>query len=285
VTIEPKNLPAQQLAYQARGNPPGAHPSSAVGNFFPGLEFNFLSVWRRFFVGIEVNESSGDVVGVDSNAAPEVRALLGQVMVAVDVQLDANGQTVNFTPVLATVIGPPPSAPGGPPPGPNTALGQVFLEWGNLLARLHHTKGGTGQPVLCAFQNRDSGAISLVQLTVRRLFDPDTALISRDAVQPGELTQSLCSPWQTDFIGCACYYWAANRPDYVNLWQTPAGSNGGGHNWLDATRTTQPDASGQPRPFYSLEPGKTLAHEDIIRKDDWERHLRFVIGGKDEGTT
>ena len=37
-----------------------------------------------------------------------------------------------------------------------------------------------------------------------------------------------------------------------------------------------------PQPFYSLEPGKTLEHADIIRKDDWERKLRFVIGGKDE---
>ena len=30
---------------------------------------------------------------------------------------------------------------------------------------------------------------------------------------PGELTQSLCSPWTHDFRDCACYYWASNHPD------------------------------------------------------------------------
>jgi len=44
--IDPKNVSAQ-LSYEARGNPPGAHPGSAVGNYFPGLEFNFLSAWRN----------------------------------------------------------------------------------------------------------------------------------------------------------------------------------------------------------------------------------------------
>src|SRR4029079_10863956 len=33
--------------------------------------------------------------------------------------------------------------------------------------------------------------------------------------QPGEMTQSLCSPWQHDFRDCACFYWASNHPDIV----------------------------------------------------------------------
>ena len=37
-------------------------------------------------------------------------------------------------------------------------------------------------------------------LKVRRLFDQETALTSREAVRPGALTQSICSPWQTDFV-------------------------------------------------------------------------------------
>ena len=37
-----------------------------------------------------------------------------------------------------------------------------------------------------------------------------------DAVyQPGELTQSLCSPWTHDFRDCSCTYWASNHPDIV----------------------------------------------------------------------
>jgi hypothetical protein len=33
--------------------------------------------------------------------------------------------------------------------------------------------------------------------------------------QPGELTQSLCSPWTHDFRDCSCTYWASNHPDIV----------------------------------------------------------------------
>ena len=32
---------------------------------------------------------------------------------------------------------------------------------------------------------------------------------------PGELTRSLCSPWQYDFALCGCFYWASNKPDMV----------------------------------------------------------------------
>jgi len=33
--------------------------------------------------------------------------------------------------------------------------------------------------------------------------------------EPGELTQSLCSPWTHDFRDCGCFYWASNHPDLV----------------------------------------------------------------------
>ena len=40
--------------------------------------------------------------------------------------------------------------------------------------------------------------------------------------------------------------------------------------------------SGASLPFYTLERDKVLKHEDIMRSEDWEKRLRFVIGGKDE---
>src|SRR5262245_35873748 len=62
-SFDPKNRTAQ-LSYRGRGNPPASHPMTAVGNFFPGLEFNFLNVWKRIFVGIELLESSAEVINV-----------------------------------------------------------------------------------------------------------------------------------------------------------------------------------------------------------------------------
>ena len=55
--IAPRNL-AAQLSYRGRGNPPVAHPSSAISNCFPGLEFDFRAIWRRIFVGIVLSENN-----------------------------------------------------------------------------------------------------------------------------------------------------------------------------------------------------------------------------------
>jgi len=284
--VIPINATARQLQYEARGNPPGAHPSSAVGNFFPGLEFNFLNVWKRVLVGIELLEWIGVVIGVDDDAPDEIKNLLGAFLTHLDVPVDAAGKVIvdaNGNPVggistFTTVVGPSVNPDGTK--GPVQVLRPFTpLEWGNLLADLHARKGGTGEKVVCRFQNGD-GANLDVALEVRRLID-EAGRITTAANLPGELTESLCSPWQTDFIGCACYYWAANRPDYINLWDDEQGRNGGGHNWLNEARELRPaPGSGELKPFYTLVPGETLEHEDILQ--DWEKRLTFVIRGRDE---
>ncbi len=49
----------------------------------------------------------------------------------------------------------------------------------------------------------------------RRDFANKVTGVISTAYRPGELTQSLCSPWQHDFRDCACHYWASNHPDVV----------------------------------------------------------------------
>src|SRR5262245_21263374 len=61
VHIHPRNLTAQ-LEYRGRGNPPVSHPSSAISNCFPGLEFDFRAVWRRIFAGIIITEHNNYVI-------------------------------------------------------------------------------------------------------------------------------------------------------------------------------------------------------------------------------
>ena len=47
-----------------------------------------------------------------------------------------------------------------------------------------------------------------------RYLDAD-GVIDPAEYRPGDLTRSLCSPWQYDFALCDCFYWASNKPDMV----------------------------------------------------------------------
>jgi hypothetical protein len=108
-----------------------------------------------------------------------------------------------------------------------------------------------------------------VDLEIRPLFDGPAPVWSEELAAPGELTQSLCSPWQNDFRDCGCFYWAASRPDFVNV-----EDSGRGHNWMDAARATDGDG----RPLYLND---TIRHEDLFRAWESPELLRFVVGGRD----
>ena len=257
--ISPLNLTAQ-LSYRARGNPPNSHIKSSVGNYYPGLEVDFRNLWRRIFVGIEVHEALGLVLKVD-DAHEELKNIEGEIIISVDGH-----------PVWTEVRGP--KTVGGPTQG----LRGWFLEWSNALADLVN-KGG--QKALCTFSFGENDTID-IEVEIRNILDNEIidgvtvqrAVISRALAEPGELTQSLCSPWQNDFIGCGCYYWSASRPDYVNVEAVPAGDSRG-HNWL------QKDRNNATPLVYTLKRSDLLEHEDII--SSWEDKLKFVFGGKDEG--
>ncbi|MFA6153120.1 hypothetical protein [Mesorhizobium sp.] len=267
-TIKAKNVTAE-MQFRGRGNPPASHPKDAVGNFFPGLEFNFQNVWKRFFVGLEVLEHNAQVISVDEAAvtasggdivsqgpdATPLSAVAGGLFLAID-----GKQT--FT----QVQGPLQDPDGGSP--------FILFEWSNMLADIHAQKGGTGQTVECFFQPAGDGRrVGPFRLKVNRLLEPDSLLIKRDTSLPGEITESLCSPWQTDYIGCACYYWAANRPDYVNITDADT-ANTTGHNWLNVARV---NAGGKP--LYTLVDTNLLSHEDVMQ--GWENKFQFVFRSKD----
>src|SRR3954470_5006756 len=78
--IAPRNLSAQ-LSYRGRGNPPNTHPSSAISNCFPGLEFDFRAIWRRIFVGITITEHNNYVTEADG---PEFEDLGGHRLLRID---------------------------------------------------------------------------------------------------------------------------------------------------------------------------------------------------------
>jgi hypothetical protein len=268
-TIDPKNLTAQ-LQYRAAGNPPSTSPAQAIANCFPGLEFDFRNLWRRILVGIVLHEADNLVVAVDPAAPAAVQGLLGQRLIS-----------VGGVPTVTVPMGP--RSPGGPsvPLGDPPPNDQANLEWTNALA---DAAIRPGTKVRCVFQSGGStGPRTEIDLEVRALLDREVsggsivqqrAVVSSEAVEPGELTQSLCSPWQNDYRECGCYYWAASRPDYVNV--DTSGATSVGHNWLQKGR-----AAATPK-VYSTNMADLVTYEELFR--DWANLLRFIIGGNDEPT-
>jgi hypothetical protein len=199
------------------------------------------------------------------------------------------------TPTVVEVNGP--QTPGGPPI-PLTSQGNPdgvwTMEWSNSMAAVLHTNAGktvtghftkhpspkpAGIPMDPSDPTKpDYSKLEAVELKVLPLFGASAetgeplAVIDEGRVQPGELTQSLCSPWQNDYRECACYYWAASRPDYVNVEVAENGSSVG-NSWLAKRR--------EPKQYVldDRKDTRLVSYEDLFR--EWQGELRFIVGGDD----
>jgi hypothetical protein len=260
--INPKNLSAQ-LAYRGAGNPPSTHPSSAISNAFPGLEMDIRNLWRHIFEGIVLHESSNLVVAVDSGN-PRVAGLTpGQVRL---ISVDTHPMTVEVT--GPTVAG------GDNVPLPDaTGATTMPLEWSNALAGVLHDH--VGDFVDCVFRSLNGDPDIMLSLRLLPVFEAGQTVIAAELSPPGQLSQSLCSPWQTDYRECACFYWAASRPDYVNIEAGPDGISAG-HNWMQRDRPP-----GSPKVYVvdDWKDPRLLTHEDLFT--GWQELLKVEIEGKD----
>ena len=282
------NLTAQ-LHYEALGNPVSSRPVTSVANCCPGLEVDFRAVWRRMFKGIILREYDNLVMDVDPDVDDaKVKALVGQQLLRVrlveeqHLAIDKQKHFLMTTPIK----GPASSDTNGEIilTTQFNPYGLASMEWSNALAHLLSTH--QGKKVLCDF-TRDlpddqkdmpqpvidppNPNFVTVEFDVRKFFDGSTAVISKALASPGELTQGLCSPWQNDYRECSCYYWASSRPDYINV--EPAGNGlSKGDNWFQMQRT------GQYVPDDYVDSRLVLYDELFL---EWERWLRFQVGGKD----
>jgi hypothetical protein len=257
--IRPINLPAQ-LEFRARGNPPNSQPDSAISNAYPGLEMDFRNVWRKILDGIVLHESLNFVLEAER---PEFEPLKGMFLL----RIAGIG-------VIAPVTGPDKNGIVGPLKDTTFGEDHMALEWSNALASLIHEH--TGEEVDCDFETLDHKQQKTVKLKIRSFFEAGTAVIARDIAEPGALTQSLCAPWQNDYRECACFYWAASRPDFVNVEIRPNGS-AAGNNWMQRDRTLT-----TPKVYINDDwmDERLLSHTELIK--NWEGLLRFIIGNEDE---
>lgn len=259
VGVTPLNLTAQ-LEYRAQGNPPNSLPDTAISNAYPGLEMDARNVWKRILVGLTLHESLNFVLDAETE---ELKPLKGMFLM-----------TVADIPVTAPVTGPDSNGVVGPLKDTSFGSDRMSLEWSNALADV--VRSFQGQSVRCVFQSIDGKECIEHWLVVRHFFEPDSALIAREIAEPGALTQSLCAPWQNDYRECSCFYWASNRPDFVNV-EPGASGSAVGQNWMQKDRTAN-----TPKVYINddWQDDRLLSHTDLVR--NWEKALRFVIANQDE---
>jgi hypothetical protein len=284
--LTPKNLSAQ-ISYEARGNPISSRPVTSVANCCPGLEVDFRAVWRRLFRGIELREYDNLVVKVDKDVDALVKPPHGSKLKPSDLKdhrllrvvLPGGEQLLMMTqmwgPASSDIEGKIKLTSSTNPDG------MAPVEWSNALARVLPHKGFR---VRCDFSaDRSLDQLGLrddpeprnyvsFNFEVRPFFQDDTAVISNELAEAGELTQGLCSPWQNDYRECSCYYWASARPDYVNVELTTTGLSTG-DNWMQKRRSGSYVAD-------DYADTRLIMYDDLFA--DWESLLKFEIGGRDQ---
>ena len=219
VKLIPRNVAALRRATPAgqgglaAGNPVSTRLESGVGNCFPGLECDLRNLERRFFPFLEVNidDNSISVASVDltgARAAAQAGSLSSATLasyqrLSTDITARRNWRVTRLSGTFGVLgalaldiaaLNAPSAGPGRRPPDAWTAI-RMLTEGTAVVLNLRGP--GSASMQLQGNRNRyldDNGALSGIFL-------------------PGELTQSLCSPWTHDFRDCGCYYWASNHPD------------------------------------------------------------------------
>ncbi len=207
--IIPLNLPAKvKLSERIAGNPATSRLESIVANSHPGLEVDHRNLDRRFFPGL-----------IFEFVYKDPGTLRGAKLIAVDENDLDRPKDAEFKGTIQELSRRLPGA-------------DIFLhslEQGSKRIVLANTSGSQmldGRVVWRLIRSLEPGPlkIELVQYdgstsimkcaleAQRRVFQDRFGALS-SVYKPGELTQSLCSPWQHDFRDCTCNYWASNHPD------------------------------------------------------------------------
>jgi Ferritin-like len=219
----PRNAPALLKSRETNpkprlliGNPISTRLEAGIGNCFPGLECDLRNLERRFFPFLEADmpDATIDVISVDI-AGAEAAARDGTLRKAnlngyrtlhaggswtvekIKGTFGSLGQQ-SLTLADLNVTNPTSFGPRRKPIDPWTAV-RMLTEGTNvtLVLRKKHTGAAAHRVTLTGKRARylgDDGALAEMFL-------------------PGEMTQSLCSPWTHDFRDCSCLYWASNHPD------------------------------------------------------------------------
>ena len=277
---------ASSLVRSTAGNPVSTRLESGIGNCFPGLECDLRNLERRFFPFLEVDigDSQIALVDVDSDGVARARAAGGLS------QADAASYSI-----LANELATGRAVFVSRLSGSFGVLGQLNLTLGSPSTQADFPQSSTGPnrrppdawtavrlltegtDVTLVFVN--DGGPGTVRLTARRArYLDDNGTLSA-AFLPGELSQSLCSPWTHDFRDCGCFYWASNHPDIAQP-VLPANTApdqpwNAAVAWERRLRAINPTTPPVPA---TEDPPDELRHYEINNR--WQE-LHFVVGRRE----
>jgi Ferritin-like len=225
--IIPHNLTAQ-AAFDVVGNPPSSRPESGVANCYPGLEYDHRNLDRRFFPGLVV-----EFLSQEDATAPKARRQGAQVMSTNTSDVGLRQLGADDGDRLAALRSGLNLLQASIDTGTAWFVESIDQGGGTLLLSDSDGVPLDGLVVWRLVRSLRPGPVTLVVAARdtasegkplpdpvmlagwrRRYTDAETGVIDL-TYQPGELTQSLCSPWTHDFRDCSCTYWASNHPDLV----------------------------------------------------------------------
>jgi hypothetical protein len=303
--IFPRNLTAR-AAYRPAGNPESTRLESGVSNCYPGLEFDHRNLDRRFLPGLLIEFvaaadspdpnptlTGGRLVAIDQrdpgltpavDAGPAEKAALQQLGAELAAAAPTLGRGDWF--LFAVTQGGrrieflDPSTPQAPGPMDGMMIWRLIhgLESDAVVVELRARAMPDNKPLPDPV---------ILHGWRRRFTDARTGVLA-SIYQPGEMTQSLCSPWQHDFRDCGCTYWASNHPDIVMLEEPPGAallptgaSADPGHavsrvRWLRSDRSAA--RSPEARETYGLNRPVEMDHYEINQR--WQS-LAIVVGDRE----
>jgi hypothetical protein len=262
------------------GNPISTRLEAGIGNCFPGLECDLRNLERRFFpcLEVDISDNSITIVNVDL-ASLDAAVKAGQLdksaaplfrRIATDLRDNQSWSISEITGEFTLYgkqtlkirsLSAPTDGDNRLPPDAWTAV-RVLIEQSTVTLRL--VKAGT----------RTAAGVTGKR---SRYLDHQGALSA--AFQPGELTQSLCSPWTHDFRDCGCFYWASNHPDIAKPPMPPDAA--ASPEWDRPVPWERADRSVARVPERATATDSTSVELDYYEINHRWQELNFVLGGRE----
>jgi len=286
----PRNLTAHADT-AVLGNPVTTRPESGVENCWPGLEFDHRNLEKVFFPGLvfEYHDERGTILREfdrKSSAAKHLkRSDIQKGIYLAFVQGNMIGRSVDAVPQQEIHSFAPPAAMENWrvirafEPGP-VAVALCTRKTYDLVLADNYSIDDMSQRFANRQDRREQDFVLL--FGERATYITPEGVIDPALVPAGDLTRSMCSPWQYDFTDCGCFFWASNKPDMVASADQP----------LQILNFQRRDRSGDaartptdwilkdwdPTENRVWDTVNMLRHVDIINHFD---DLKFVIDGRE----